>query len=92
MEELLREIIAPSPSSPASSLPFEVFSPDPQVSDTPSTSPFSTAMMPAHVLDGEDLQRLLSTIPDVQPEQEPFEFPLDMDFSLAGWDLPASVF
>jgi hypothetical protein len=92
MEELLREIIAPSPSSPASSLPFEVFSPDPQVSDIPSTSPFSTAVMPANVLDGEDLQRLLSMIPDVQPEQEPFEFSLDMDFSLAGWDLAASVF
>jgi hypothetical protein len=92
MEELLREIIAPSPSSPTTSLPFEIFSSDLQVADIPSTSPFSTTVMPGNPLDEEDLQRLLSMIPDVQPEQERFEFSPDLDLPLAGWDLASSVF
>jgi hypothetical protein len=91
MEELLREIIAPSPSSPTTSLPFEVFSPDLQVTDIPSTSPFSTVML-GGALDGEDLQRLLSMIPDVHPDQERIEFSPSLDLPLAGWDLTASVF
>lgn len=48
--------------------------------------------MPGNVLDGEDLQRLLNMIPDVQPEQELFEFSPSLDLPLAGWDLTASVF
>lgn len=48
--------------------------------------------MPGNALDGEDLQRLLNMIPDVQPEQERFEFSPDLDLALAGWDLAASVF
>jgi len=48
--------------------------------------------MPSNVLDGEDLQRLLSMIPDVQPEQERFEFSPDLDLPLVGWDFAASVF
>jgi len=43
-------------------------------------------------LDGEDLQRLLSMIPDVQPDQERIEFSPSMDLPLAGWDLTASAF
>jgi hypothetical protein len=43
------------------------------------------------MLDGEDLQRLLSMIPDVQPDQERFEFSPSMDLPLVGWDLAASV-
>jgi len=92
MEELLREILAPSPSSPTTSLPFEIFSPNPQVADLPSTSPFSAALMPGNALDGEDLQRLLNMIPDVQPEQERFEFSPSLEFPLAGWDMATSVF
>jgi hypothetical protein len=90
MEELLREIIAPSPSSPTTSLPFEIFSPDLQVTNIPSASPFSTVMSGA--LDEEDLQRLLSMIPDVQHEQEQIEFSPSLDLPLSGWDLTASVF
>jgi len=48
--------------------------------------------MSGNALDGEDLQRLLSMIPDVQLEQERFEFSPDMDLSLVGWDLTAPVF
>lgn len=48
--------------------------------------------MPGNPLDGEDLQRLLSMIPDVQPDQEVFEFSPSLDIPLAGWDLVASVF
>ena len=48
--------------------------------------------MPGGVLDGEDLQRLLSMIPDVQPEQERIEFSPSLDLSMGGWDLTASVF
>jgi hypothetical protein len=91
MEELLREIIAPSPSSPTTSLPFEIFSPDLQVTDIPSGSPFST-VMPGDALEGEDLQRLLNMFPDVQPEQERIEFSPSLDLPLAGWDLTASVY
>jgi len=92
MEELLREIIAPSPSSPTTSLPLEVFSPDPQVADVPSESPFSTAVTFGSVLDGEDLQRLLNMIPDVQPDQERFEFSPSLDLPLAGWEMASFVF
>ena len=92
MEELLREIIAPSPSSSSSPLPFEDFSPDIQATDISSASPFSTIMMPGGPLDGEDLQRLLNMIPDVQPEQERIEFSPSLDLPLAVWDLTASVF
>jgi hypothetical protein len=92
MEELLREIIAPSPSSSTTSLPFEVFSPGLQVTDIPSASPFSTAVMSGGPLDGEDLQRLLSMIPDIQLEQERIEFSPSLDLPLAGWDLTASIF
>ena len=48
--------------------------------------------MYGNALDGEDLQRLLSMIPDVQPEQELFEFSPDLGLPFAGWDLAASVF
>jgi hypothetical protein len=89
MEQLLREIIAPSPSSPTTSLPFEIFSSDTQVTGIPS---FSAAVMPGDALDGEDLRRLLSMIPDVQPDQEQFEFSPSLDLPLSGWDLSASVF
>jgi hypothetical protein len=92
MEEFLREIIAPSPSSSTTSLPFDVFSSDLQVTDISSASPFSTAVMPGNTLDGDDLQRLLSMIPDVHPDQERNEFSPSLDFPLAGWDLAASVF
>ncbi|KAF9650866.1 hypothetical protein BDM02DRAFT_3185023 [Thelephora ganbajun] len=91
MEELLREIIA-SPSSPTTSLPFEIFSPDLQATDVQLATPFSAAVMPGSALDGEDLQRLLNMIPDVQPNQERFESSPSLDFPLAGWDLAASVF
>ena len=43
-------------------------------------------------LDGDDLQRLLNMIPDVQPDQERIEFSPSLDLPLAGWDLTASVF
>jgi len=43
-------------------------------------------------LDEEDLQRLLSMIPDVQHEQEQIEFSPSLDLPLSGWDLTASVF
>lgn len=43
-------------------------------------------------LDGDDLQRLLSMIPDVQLDQERIEFSPSLDLPLAGWDLTASVF
>jgi len=43
-------------------------------------------------LDGEDLQRLLSMIPDVQLDQERTEFSPSLDLPLAGWDVAASVF
>jgi len=89
MEEFMREIIAPSPSSPTTSLPFEIFSSDLQVADIPSASPFSATVMSGNALDGEDLQRLLSMIPDVQPERERFEFSPNLDLP---WDLTASVF
>jgi hypothetical protein len=92
MEEFLREIIAPSPSSPTTSLPFEIFSPDLQVSGIPSTSSSSTTVINGNGLDGEDLQRLLSMIPDVQPDQERFEFSPSLDLPLTGWELTASVF
>jgi hypothetical protein len=49
-------------------------------------------MMPGSALDGEDLQRLLSMIPDVQPDQERIEFSPSLDLLLAGWDLSVSVF
>jgi hypothetical protein len=92
MEEFLREIIIPSPSSPTTSLPFEVFTQNLQVTDVPSTSSFSAAVMSGSALDGDDLQRLLSMIPDVQPDQERIEFSPSLDLPLDGWDLTASVF
>ena len=49
-------------------------------------------MIPGNLLDEDDLQRLLNMIPDVQLEQEPFEFSPDLDLPLAGWDLTSSVF
>jgi hypothetical protein len=91
MEELLREIIAPSPSSPTTSLHFEVFSPDSKVTEIPPTT-FSAAVMPGNALDGEDLRRLLSMIPDVQFDQEQFDFSPSLDLPLSGWDLAESVF
>ena len=48
--------------------------------------------MPGGVLDGDDLQRLLSMIPDVQHEQEQIEFSPGLDLPLGGWDLTAPVF
>ena len=48
--------------------------------------------MPGGALDGEDLQRLLNIIPDVQPEQERIEFSPSLDLPLGGWDLTASTF
>jgi len=48
--------------------------------------------MPGSALDGDDLQRLLSMIPDVQPDQERIEFSPSLDLPLDGWDLTASVF
>jgi len=48
--------------------------------------------MAGSALDGDDLRRLLSVIPDVDPEQERIEFSPSLDLPLAGWDLSASVF
>jgi len=48
--------------------------------------------MPGSALDGDDLQRLLNMIPDVQLDQERIEFSPSLDLPLAGWDLAASVF
>ena len=48
--------------------------------------------MPGSALYGDDLQRLLSMIPDVQHDQERIEFSPSLDLPLDGWDLTASVF
>ena len=48
--------------------------------------------MSGSLLDGDDLQRLLSMIPDVQSDQEQVEFSPSLDLPLDGWDLTASVF
>jgi hypothetical protein len=87
MEELLREIIAPSnsPSSPAASLPVETIPPAAQTATDASTSTV--------ISDWEkevEMQRFLDTITGVQPEMEEIDFSSALDLELGGWELPTS--
>jgi hypothetical protein len=85
MEELLREIIAPSssPSSPAASLPVETLSP--AVQTATESSPSSV------IMDWEkevEMQRFLDTITGVQPEMEEIDFSSALELELGRWELP----
>jgi len=98
MEDLLHEILAPSPTLPSASLP--------DGSSSEVTSQLQPSSSGAEVIkaltetsldwEGEaEMQRLLDMLPDVQPEVstgldvDTVEFPSALDLELSGWDMAA---
>lgn len=89
MEELLREIIAPStsPSSPAAALPHETFPPAAEITtDDPSAS----LMMSMDWEKEVEMQKFLDTISGIQPELEEIDFSSALELELGEWELPLS--
>ena len=91
MEDLFREILAPSPTLPAASLPSpttEVAAAIPQVVG---------ASVHTESLDWEgeaEMQRLLDMLPDVQPDSKMMDLKMDaVDFAstIELWDMAAAV-
>jgi len=93
MEELLREIIAPSsPYSPTEALSHETFSPASQIPyDEATTTPASTSV----TMDWErelEMQRLLETFTGVPQEVEDIDFSSALEMELGEWDhLPSEI-
>ncbi|THH28389.1 hypothetical protein EUX98_g5807 [Antrodiella citrinella] len=101
MEDLFREILAPSPIIPSASLPVlpspEIIPPS-QVT-TPLAAPPLISIAAAEPMDWEgeaEMQRLLDMLPVVQPDQENFDgdadsdvvdFPSALELELCGWDI-----
>lgn len=97
MEDLLREILAPSPALQATSLPAgpvppptSALSQHTQQAAPPSEaapSPASSLSVGAGDWQGEaDMQKLLGLLSSVQPGEHADEFPSALDLELCGWD------
>jgi len=98
MEDLLREILAPSPVIQAASLPTGPQSPpaaeapsqrEQQTAPAPKATPSSASSLSAETGDwqGEaEMQRLLDMLPGLQSDEHVDEFPSALDMELCGWD------
>ncbi|KAI0786652.1 hypothetical protein C8Q75DRAFT_734604 [Abortiporus biennis] len=101
MENLLREILAPSPTMPSSSLPIDSLAKaESETKSTTSTTMVPPVIIPAETVDWEgeaEMQRLLDMLPavpqdasmNIDVDVNAVDFPSALDLELCGWDLGA---
>jgi hypothetical protein len=103
MEDLFREILAPSPTSPTASLPLDTLTSSPtqfQITSAPAPSAAPAQMMMTTTTEGTvdweseaEMQRLLDMLPDVQSSfLDGHDTHVALDFNLKSeWDLERST-
>jgi hypothetical protein len=98
MENLLHEILAPSPTLPSASLPDGSSNEVTPKSELSSSGAEVIKALTETSLDWEgevEMQRLLDMLPNVQPEVstgldiDTVNFPSALDLDLSGWDMEA---
>ncbi|KAI0339907.1 hypothetical protein BDW22DRAFT_1486599 [Trametopsis cervina] len=97
MENLLREILAPSPLLSSTSLPIGITSEESPKPQSASIASQVTSSLTETTLDWEgeqEMQRLLDMLPDVHPDMKNLDVTIDavdfstsLDLDLSGWDL-----
>jgi len=98
MENLLREILAPSPLLSSTPLPLGFNSEESSESQAPSTGRQGVTSLPDSTLDWEgeeEMRRLLDMLPDVRSNTkmldvnvDTVDFPSALDLDLSGWVPP----
>ncbi|KAH9948933.1 hypothetical protein B0H21DRAFT_843272 [Amylocystis lapponica] len=97
MENLLREILAPSPTVQAAPLPAGPLpppatahlqsQPEHKVACAPAAAPSAASTLSAAVdWQSDEMQRLLDMLPSVQPDGNADGFTSALDMELCGWD------
>ena len=97
MENLFREILAPSPTIPATPLPTAL-----TAETSSAAAPVVPSALPDASLDWEgeaEMQRLLDMLPDVQPDGtqrielnvDSVDFPSALDLDLCAWNMASTV-
>ena len=91
MENLFREILAPSPTIPATPLPTAL-----TAETSSAAAPVVPSALPDASLDWEgeaEMQRLLDMLPDVQPEIniDSVDFPSALELDLGSWNMGSTT-
>ena len=101
MEDLFREILAPSPSMPTTPIPSVNEGPA-EPAAAPTGAQVAAQPLPEATLDWEgeaEMQRLLDMLPDVQQNVnqrielniDTVDFPSALDLDLGAWDMGQSL-